>query len=116
MFGWFESRIAPFPDDGLTEPPKSLVAFCRHYTHGVWPAIAVMAVLTATIAVAEVSLYAFLGSIVDWLSERTNEVHLLMNNNMSNYAVTNARDLQMLLNLPHADMPEDQQLSLDDAT
>jgi ATP-binding cassette subfamily B multidrug efflux pump len=73
MFGWFESRIAPFPDDGLTEPPKSLVAFCRHYTRGVWPAIIVMAVLTATIAVAEVSLYAFLGSIVDWLSERPRE-------------------------------------------
>src|SRR5262245_45368940 len=73
MFGWFESRLAPFPDDGLTEPPRSLVAFCRHFTRGVWPAIAVMAVLTSTIAVAEVSLYAFLGHIVDWLSERPRE-------------------------------------------
>ncbi len=71
MFRWFESRLEPFPDEAPTEPPKSLVAFCRHYARGVWPAISVMAVLTTTIAIAEVSLYAFLGSIVDWLSERS---------------------------------------------
>jgi ATP-binding cassette subfamily B multidrug efflux pump len=71
MFRWFESRLAPFPDDAPTEPPKGLVAFCRHYARGVWPAISVMAVLTAIIAIAEVSLYAFLGSIVDWLSQRS---------------------------------------------
>lgn len=53
---------------------------------------------------------------VQWMDERTNEVHLLMNNNMSNYAITNARDLQLLLNLPRPNFPDQQQLPLGDLT
>ena len=51
---------------------------------------------------------------VGWLDDRTDEVHLLMNNNMSNYAVANARDLQLLLNLPQPELPQQQQLPLDE--
>ncbi len=76
MFRWFEERLEPFPTAEPAEPPKSLVAFCLHYTQGAWPWIAVMAVCTALIAVLEVSMFAFMGNIVDWLSNHSRETFL----------------------------------------
>ena len=68
MFRWFEKRLDPFPPEEPIEPPKTLVAFCVHYTRGAWPYIIVDAVLVAAIAIAEVWMFGFLGRIVDWLS------------------------------------------------
>lgn len=76
MFGWFERRLNAFPDDQPTMPPRSLVAFCVHYTKGVWGWLSLMAVFTALIAVMEVSLFGFLGNIVDWLSSESPETFL----------------------------------------
>ncbi len=73
MFSWFEKLLDPFPADDPVTPPKTLVAFCMHYTKGAWGPILVMAVLTALIAVIEVSLFGFLGSIVDWLTQKKPE-------------------------------------------
>ncbi|MCR6687722.1 ABC transporter ATP-binding protein [Pseudoxanthomonas sp.] len=71
MFRWFEARIDPYPPVPVTQPPRSLYAFCRHYTRGTEPWLALMAALTTAIAVTEVALYAFTGSIVDRLSSHT---------------------------------------------
>jgi len=68
MFAWFEKRLDPFPAEEPTEPPKTLVAFCLHYTKGSWPFIIIAAVLMSAIALTEVWMFAFLGNIVDWLS------------------------------------------------
>ncbi len=68
MFDWFEKRINPFPSEEPVRPPKGLVAFCWHYSRDVWPWLVAMSVLSALIAVAEVVVFGFLGSIVDWLS------------------------------------------------
>ena len=76
MFRWFEERLEPFPLAEPSEPPKTLVAFCMHYTRGVWPLIAVMAVCTSLIAILEVSMYAFLGNVVDWLSNQSRETFI----------------------------------------
>jgi ATP-binding cassette, subfamily B, multidrug efflux pump len=73
MFGWFERLLDSFPADDPETPPKTLVAFCMHYTKGAWGVISIMAVLTALIAVIEVSLFGFLGNIVDWLTQRKPE-------------------------------------------
>lgn len=69
MFRYFESRLEPFPQEEATRPPRTLLAFCNHYTRGAWRPILVMALLSALIAVGEVTLFAFLGNIVDWLSQ-----------------------------------------------
>jgi ATP-binding cassette subfamily B multidrug efflux pump len=69
MFRYFESKLAPFPEAEPTEPPRTLLAFCRHYTRGAGRPILAMALLSALIAVGEVTLFAFLGNIVDWLSQ-----------------------------------------------
>ncbi|AQT43096.1 ATP-binding cassette, subfamily B, multidrug efflux pump [Bartonella apihabitans] len=68
MFGWFERRLNAFPEKELKRPPQNLLGFCLYYTEGVWPWLIFMAIFTALIAVTEVSLFGFLGSIVDWLN------------------------------------------------
>lgn len=67
MLSWFERLIRPFPAEEPTQPPNTLYAFCRHYTRGMEFYLLSMSVLTALIAIAEVSLFGFLGQLVDWL-------------------------------------------------
>jgi ATP-binding cassette subfamily B multidrug efflux pump len=76
MFRWFENRLDPFPAEDPVEPPKTLVAFCLHYTRGAWPYIAAAGLLITAIALAEVWMFGFLGSIVDWLSAQNRETFL----------------------------------------
>ncbi|MBE7185751.1 MAG: ABC transporter ATP-binding protein [Methylobacterium mesophilicum] len=77
MFRWFETRLDPFPPQEPVQPPKTLVAFCLHYTVGAWPFIIVTGILISLIAIAEVWMFGFLGSIVDWLSAQNRETFLL---------------------------------------
>ncbi len=67
MYRWFERRLDPFPKDPPAQPPRSLYAFCRHYTRGAEKWLLLMALTTAGIAVAELALYAYVGSLVDRL-------------------------------------------------
>ncbi len=76
MFRWFESRLDPFPAEEPTEPPKTLVGFCLHYTKGSWPYIAMSAALTALIGLIEVWLFGVMGQIVDWLSHQNKDTFL----------------------------------------
>jgi len=68
MFSFFEKLIKPFPPEEPEKPPIGLYAFCRHYTRGIEPHLIAMAILTGLIAAMEVSLFAFLGKLVDWLT------------------------------------------------
>lgn len=68
MFRFFETRVDPFPPESPVKPPATLFAFCWMYSRSVAGWIVVMAVLSALIAVGEVALFGFLGSIVDWLT------------------------------------------------
>ncbi len=76
MFSWFEKRLDPFPPQEPVEPPRTLFAFCMHYTRGAWHYIAISAVLTSVIALTEVWMFGFLGRIVDWLSAQNRETFL----------------------------------------
>lgn len=73
MFRWFEQRLESFPEGTPQQPPKTLVAFCLHYSRGAWPYILSAGALMMLIAVTEVWLFSFIGSIVDWLSEQNRE-------------------------------------------
>ena len=68
MLSFFEKLIKPFPPEEPVQPPKHLIAFCRHYTRGIEPHLIAMSVLTGLIALLEVSLFAFLGKLVDWMA------------------------------------------------
>jgi ATP-binding cassette subfamily B multidrug efflux pump len=76
MFSWFEKRLDPFPPAEPVEPPRTLWAFCWHFTRPAWPFVTLAALLTALIAVIEVWLFGFLGQIVDWLSAQSRETFL----------------------------------------
>ncbi|TDK33722.1 ABC transporter ATP-binding protein [Luteimonas terrae] len=71
MLRWFENRIDPFPPQIPTQPPRTLFAFCMHYVRGSGKWLLLMAAFTALIAIAEVTLYAYVGSLVDKLAEHT---------------------------------------------
>jgi len=76
MFRFFESFIEPFPTAEPTQPPASLLAFCRHYTRGAEKHLLLMAMLTGLLAILEVTLFDFLGQLVDWLSTKDPETFL----------------------------------------
>ncbi|OWL91309.1 ABC transporter ATP-binding protein [Halopseudomonas aestusnigri] len=76
MFRWFEKRLDPYPTEELSEPPRRLLPFCLHFTRGAWPYIILASLLMACIAIAEVWLFGFLGSIVDWLSVQNRDTFL----------------------------------------
>ena len=67
LFQWFENRIETYPAGDPAQPPKSLLAFCLHYSDGAKKWLAFMAFTSGAIALAEVSLFGFVGSVVDWL-------------------------------------------------
>ena len=67
MFGFFERRVDPFPEEAPEQPPKGIYQFCRYFTKGLEPWLIIMAILTALVAVAEASLFGVLGKVVDLL-------------------------------------------------
>ena len=70
LFGFFEGRIEPFPQDEPARPPEGLAAFLWFWARPVWPWLLLMSVLTAVVSVLQVALFGFLGSLVDWLGDR----------------------------------------------
>ncbi|WP_096085613.1 ABC transporter ATP-binding protein [Agaribacterium haliotis] len=70
MYAFFERLLAPFPKQQQGEPPKSLLGFCLHYATGAKRYLFYMGFFTALIAALEVSLYGFVGHIVDWLNSQ----------------------------------------------
>tara|TARA_Y100000034_G_scaffold136021_1_gene210311 strand:- start:453 stop:2294 length:1842 start_codon:yes stop_codon:yes gene_type:complete len=71
MLSFFEKRINPFPPDHPEQPPQGLYAFCRHYTRGLEGSLLAMSCLTAMLAILEVTLFSFMGDLVDWLSTQS---------------------------------------------
>lgn len=67
MFSFFEKLITPFPPEHPGQAPKNLFAFCYHYTKGAEFYLLIMAILTGATAILEVSLFKFLGDLVDLL-------------------------------------------------
>ncbi|MDO5656876.1 MAG: ABC transporter ATP-binding protein [Paracoccus sp. (in: a-proteobacteria)] len=68
MFGWFESRLPPYPSEPPAMPPRGLVPFILHYSRGALPWLVVLALGVSAIAVIEVVLYGYLGALVDRLA------------------------------------------------
>ncbi len=75
MFSYFERLVDAFPSE-RTSPPSSLFGFIWHYARPVWPLLLLYAIGTALVSAIEVSLFGFLGQIVDWLSSTPRETFL----------------------------------------
>ncbi|WP_261884313.1 ABC transporter ATP-binding protein [Vibrio pelagius] len=70
MFNWFERLTKAFPEHESGKPPKTLVGFCRFYTKGFEFPLVAMAILSALIAISEVTLLRYLGELVDILANQ----------------------------------------------
>ncbi|AZQ11045.1 Putative multidrug export ATP-binding/permease protein [Shewanella khirikhana] len=70
LFRLFERWTTALPESDASQPPSTLFAFCRHYTKGFEIPLICMSVLTAILAMLEVSLFGFMGQLVDWLANK----------------------------------------------
>ncbi|MCK5881929.1 MAG: ABC transporter ATP-binding protein [Sinobacterium sp.] len=95
ILAWFESKLSPFSVEHPKQPPNSLVKFCLHYVKDAKWQIFFLSLSTAILAVSEVSLYAILGQLVDWLSHNKPETFL-----SENLSVLIALSLFILLFIP----------------
>ena len=73
FFEWLEGLCDPFPPPQPVKPPETLSGFVIHYAKPFWPLLLTSAILSTIIALIEVSLFAFVGSLVDWLSTSERE-------------------------------------------
>ncbi|MEO0972481.1 MAG: ABC transporter ATP-binding protein [Pseudomonadota bacterium] len=73
MFQFFERLVEPFPPTDRQPAPGELLRFFRHSVRGLEAPLLGMTVLSTLMAVMEVSLFGFLGRLVDWLSARSPE-------------------------------------------
>ncbi|CAH0530355.1 ABC transporter ATP-binding protein [Vibrio hippocampi] len=79
MFKRFESFTDAFPKQEPSQPPQGIFAFCRHYTRGFEIPLVIMALLSTTVAIIEVALFGFMGTLVDWLSSSNPETFMAEN-------------------------------------
>ena len=71
IFRWFETRIAPFPEELPPKPPDTLAAFFWHYLRPMWWAFALLTAATLLLAMLEVAILAFVGRVVDLMKTAT---------------------------------------------
>ncbi|MBN8995506.1 MAG: ABC transporter ATP-binding protein [Rhizobiales bacterium] len=64
---FFETLIDPFREHDVSMPPPTLAGFYWYYTRQVWPALAALMVVGFVVSLIEVSLFRYVGSIVDLL-------------------------------------------------
>jgi ATP-binding cassette, subfamily B, multidrug efflux pump len=72
MLSWFERLIDPYKDIPLQQPPGKLGAFYWHYLRHVWWVYALIMLVGLAGALIEVSLFAFVGRIVDLAKSANN--------------------------------------------
>jgi ATP-binding cassette subfamily B multidrug efflux pump len=70
MFSFFENLTKAFPESAPTQPPKNFIAFCRYYSSGMWKVLIAVSVISAVVAILEVSLFGYMGQLVDWFATR----------------------------------------------
>jgi ATP-binding cassette subfamily B multidrug efflux pump len=73
IFSWFEGLVDPFPKITAARPPDRLFAFIWFYTKPFLPLLAMGVLFSATVALIEVYLFAFLGDLVDILNGANRE-------------------------------------------
>lgn len=69
IFRWLETLRSSFPAEPPGMPPATLWGFVFHYTRPFWPLIVASSTLATVVALIEVSLFAFVGNLVDWMTQ-----------------------------------------------
>ena len=66
---FFEKLVNPFPKIDNQTPPNTLWGFIRYHNQGYGWVFLALGILEALSAVSEIAIYAFMGQLVDLLSE-----------------------------------------------
>jgi ATP-binding cassette subfamily B multidrug efflux pump len=69
MLRWIERRISPFKQAEVSRPPERLTHFFWFFCRQIWGTLLVVIILGFFAAIIEVSLFAFVGQIVDMARE-----------------------------------------------
>jgi len=69
MYAFFERLFDPLAPSKVMRPPTSTAAFFWHFLGPVRWLLLITLLISGIAAVAELALYAFLGTLVDWLSD-----------------------------------------------
>lgn len=80
MLKWLESRIQVFTQELPRQPPDRLGAFYWHFVRPVWPAFALLLFIGLAGSLIEVSLYAFIGSVIDRMKDAVSPQTFLSDN------------------------------------
>ena len=70
MYAFFERLVDPYPTADPGQPPKGFWAFTVFYSRPLFPWLITLAVLTAGISVVEISFFAYIGDLVDFVVAR----------------------------------------------
>ena len=73
MFSWFERLIDPFSIEDLSQPPRTVPAFCWHYAKPYWKILSAVVSISMIVAILEVLILTYLGDLVNWLSDAPKE-------------------------------------------
>src|SRR5262245_43707920 len=68
MIRLFETLVDPFRPHDESMPPPTLLGFYWHYTRQLWPVLVALMAVGFIVSLIEVSLFRFVGSIVDLLA------------------------------------------------
>jgi ATP-binding cassette, subfamily B, multidrug efflux pump len=71
MFRFFENLVDPFRAHDPGMPPPTLAGFYWHYTREVWPVLACLLGVGLLVSLIEVSIFRYVGAIVDMLKTTT---------------------------------------------
>ncbi len=69
MFTLFERLLDPLAPADIESPPQRTAAFIRHFLLPIRGLLLVTLLISGVAALSELALYAFLGTIVDWMTE-----------------------------------------------
>ena len=75
MLRWFESFIDPYKPIAIQQPPERLWPFYVHFVRQVWPVVVAVLVAGFFGGIIEVSLFAFLGRLVDLAKAAASPAH-----------------------------------------
>lgn len=73
---FFEKLVNPFPKIDNQTPPNTLWGFIRYHNQGYGWVFLALGILEALSAISEIAIYAFMGQLVDLLSEHDKETFL----------------------------------------
>ncbi|SHO63094.1 ATP-binding cassette, subfamily B, multidrug efflux pump [Pseudoxanthobacter soli DSM 19599] len=73
LLSWFEGRIDPFAAGSGGQPPAGLMAFYWYFVRQAWVWFAMVLLAGALVAIVEVAMFRYVGSIVDLLGTTTPE-------------------------------------------